>query len=62
MGLATLLACQPTSVDKPCYTCTIYSTDSAPQTEQVCGQSEMEQYVKDKQANPGTTLVSCTNL
>jgi hypothetical protein len=61
MALATLLACQPAPLDKPCYVCITYTTDSPPLTEQVCGRADMEQYRRDQRAKPETALVSCTN-
>ncbi|MCK8494555.1 hypothetical protein M0L20_21985 [Spirosoma sp. RP8] len=61
---SVLFSCKPSSVGKLCYSCTVYTTDN-PQstiiTQELCGQSEMEQYVEDMRAKPGTGLIYCVN-
>ncbi|WP_460977551.1 hypothetical protein [Spirosoma knui] len=64
IGLLALTACQQTQNNSSCYVCDVYSTNpsrAGRTTTEFCNKAEMDRYVKDKQANPETTLVSCRN-
>ncbi|WP_128545449.1 hypothetical protein [Larkinella soli] len=64
LGLALLSACDPSEVKSTCYACEVYTTDAGTGgrlTKEFCNKADMERYVEEMKAKPGTALVSCRN-